>query len=187
MSKLLLALFVGSLAGCAARSYSSAIEPTAPFGFGGGLADKCVFGHLENVCLRGVVATEGPGGLESDVVAGIRRHLPAFESHCGSPDRTDVMALVGADVCIDCGPGAPRARLRASATVTAFQTGIGEVDSVSWVDERGGTYRQAAYRLGLAVGEFVVDSAKACMPPNQRLQPSARGGKLSAPRLNRGR
>lgn len=183
MTKLSLALVVACLAGCAARSpYSTAVDPAAPFGFGGGTADLCVFGNVENVCLRGVAAPAAASGLESDVLAGIRQQLPAFESRCHSPDRTDVLAMVGVNGCIDCGQGA-QVLLHSSALLTANQKGIGQVDAITWVDERGGTFRQVAFRLGAAIGEFVVNANKACVPPNHGLQPAAARWIMRPPRL----
>jgi hypothetical protein len=183
MTKLIPALAVACLAGCAARSpYSTAVDPTARFGFGGGTADRCVFGNVENLCLRGVSAPVAASDLEGDVLAGIRQHLATFESRCESPDRTDVVAMVGVNGCIDCGPGA-QVLLHSSAHVTANQQGIGQVDAITWVDERGGTFRQVAFRLGVAVGEFVVNANKACVPPNHGLQPAAAGWIMGPPRL----
>ena len=158
---------------CAARSqYSLAYDSTAVAEWRGGIADRCVFGTLTSVCLRSVVAPSGPEGLDQFVVAGIREHLPEFQNSCNSADRTEVQAILGTNGCIDCGPAA-KVPIEASAAVLAFQAGIGSVDSVQWVDERGGTFEQVATRLGAAVGAFVVESATKCVPPNHGLQPTA--------------
>jgi len=120
-----------------------------------------VFGNTKSLCLRSVVNPRSDDSAEAKVVAGLREHIPAFTSECSAPDRTEIQALLGVAGCIDCGPGAASS-LTASATVIAFQSGIGEVDSVQWLDDRGGTLEDAARRLGAAVGAFVVEARQRC-------------------------
>lgn len=152
--------------------YSHTYDPSAPAEWHGGNADRCVFGNVSSLCLRGVIAPTETQDVEAFVVAGIRQHLPGFENRCESADRTEIQVELGAKACIDCGPGVSMP-VEANGAVLAFQAGIGEVDRVQWVDERGGTIIQVARRLGAAVSRFIVESARRCQPPNHGLQPSA--------------
>jgi hypothetical protein len=89
-----------------------------------------------------------------------------FQSRCDSADRNEVLAHIAPNACIDCGPDF-KLPLTASASVTALQAGIGRVDSVQWIDERGKSLEQVATRVGAAVGEFIVSAARQCGPPAQ--------------------
>ena len=174
MTRLTATLLVISAVGCASRPpYSRAYDSKAVAEWRGGAADRCVFGNVNAVCLRSIVAPSGAPDVERFVVAGIREHVPEFQNSCNSADRTEVQAFVGTNACIDCGPDA-RVPNEASATVLAIQKGIGLVDEIQWVDERGGTFAQMATRLGAAVGTFIVESANRCAPPNLQMQPTRR-------------
>jgi hypothetical protein len=167
MTKLAVVLLVVASTGCASRvAYSTVYDASAVAEWQGGVADRCVFGAIHSTCFRGVVALGGSREAERFVIAGIRQHIPGFQSRCDSADRNEVLAHIAPNACIDCGPDF-KLPLTASASVTALQAGIGQVDSVQWIDERGGSLEQVATRVGAAVGEFIVSAARQCGPPAQ--------------------
>ena len=146
------------------------------------LGEVADFGTIRPLCIRATDTTNG-NSLDRTVAAAVTAVLPGLVISCTEPERLVLTFQTGVSSYTHGPAKGPR--------YSFVHLGLEHVDrgysaeATMW-DFSGGSNAALADRGALALSIF-MKSARSQMPPNQRLQPTARGEVLSAPRLNLGR